>query len=159
MASLTQDMRHQHDPTGRLTALFSRTSTERVPPGSVLLVETWTNASKTTFSTFSGVLLAVRRRGTATSIVLRNVVQKLGVEVRFNVYSPLLKDIKVVQRALAGKDQKGGNLRRARRAKLYYLRRDDRKLAGIGKAIQSLRNEQQQKQQQQQQQRGAKGGR
>lgn len=71
--------------------------------------------------------------------MVRNIVSKLGVEVRFNLYSPLLKDIKIVQRATAGKNDKKGGLRRTRRAKLYYLRSDDRKLAGISKSVAALR--------------------
>ena len=139
MALLEAQLQTERDPNARFTSLFSRKSKVQIPPGSVLLVETYTNPSKTSFSTFSGILIAIRRRGLSSSFVLRNIVSKLGVEIRFNLYSPLLKDIKVVQRALAGKDDKTGKLRRTRRAKLYYLREDDRKLAGIGKSIAALR--------------------
>ena len=40
--------------------------------------------------------------------------------MRFHAYSPMIKDIKVLQRADAKKRQPG--LTRTRRAKLYYLR-------------------------------------
>lgn len=140
MASVEAQIRSERDPQSRLTSLFSRSSKERITPGSVLLVETYSNATKTATSSFSGVLIAIRRRGLSTSFVLRNIVSKLGVEIRFNLYSPLLKDIKVIQRATAGKNDKKGGLRRARRAKLYYLRNDDRKLAGISKSVAALRS-------------------
>jgi hypothetical protein len=55
--------------------LFSRTHPERVRPGSVLTVNL-THAP----TTFSGVLISVRCRGPDTSFVLRNVVQRTGVE-------------------------------------------------------------------------------
>jgi large subunit ribosomal protein L19 len=139
MAAVEAQLRSERDPTSRFTSLFSRTSKDRIPPGSVLLVETYTTASKTSTSTFAGILIAIRRRGVSSSFVLRNIVNKLGVEIRFNMYSPLLKDIKIVQKASVGKNDTTGKLRRARRAKLYYLRNDDRKLASIGKSIAALR--------------------
>lgn len=132
-------LRARYDPGNRLTQLFDRKSPTRIPPGSVLIVESWTSPLKTNFSSFSGVLIAVRRRGVSTSFVLRNLVQKLGVEMRFNLYSPLLKDVRVIQKAEAGKNDKSGKLRRTRRAKLYYLRKDDRRLAGIGNVIKQQR--------------------
>lgn len=106
------------DPNDRLTALFHRKSPDCIPVGSVVIVESWTTPEKTGVTTFSGVLMGIRRRGTSTSFVLRNLISKLGVEVRFNVYSPLLKDVRIVAKAEAGKDKKGG-LKRTRRAKLY----------------------------------------
>lgn len=139
MATLEAQLRSERDPKFYFTSLFSRTSKNQIPPGSVLTIETYTNSSKTSFSTFSGVLIAIRRRGLSTSFILRNIVSKLGVEIRFNLYSPLLKEIKVIQRAIEGKNKKGSGLRRARRAKLYYLRNDDRKLAGISKSVAALR--------------------
>jgi large subunit ribosomal protein L19 len=139
MATVEAQLRAERDPTSRFTSLFSRNSKDRIPPGSVVLVETYTNGTKSSFSTFAGILIAIRRRGLSSSFVLRNIVSKLGVEIRFNLYSPLLKDIKIVQKAVVGKDDKTGKLRRTRRAKLYYLRGDDRKLAGIGKSIAALR--------------------
>lgn len=137
MAALHAQLRHQYDQNGSLTALFSRKSIDRVPPGSIIIVETWNDMTKTTFTSFSGVLIAIRRRGTSTSFVLRNLVNKTGVEMRFNLYSPLIKEIKVVQRAVGSK--RDSRLRRARRAKLYYIRRNDSKLPNIVRAIQLMR--------------------
>jgi large subunit ribosomal protein L19 len=60
------------------------------------------------------------------------------------LYSPLLKDIRVVQRADVGKGEakRKGGLRRARRAKLYYLRNDNSRLAGIGGVVKRMKEEQ-----------------
>ena len=66
-------------------------------------------------------------------IRLRNLVGRTGVEVSFKVFSPLVKDIKVVQRAetsgpaVVGKDgvelpRRKPALRAARRAKMYFVR-------------------------------------
>lgn len=137
MAALNAQLRTQYDQDGSLTALFARNSLDRTPPGSIVIVETWNDITKTTFTSFSGALIAIRRRGTSTSFVLRNIVNKTGVEMRFNLYSPLIKEIKVVQRAVGTK--RDSRLRRARRAKLYYVRRDDSRLPNIARAIQVMR--------------------
>lgn len=137
MAALHAQLRSQYDQDGSLTALFSRNSLDRVPPGSIVIVDSWNDMSKTTFTSFSGALIAIRRRGTSTSFVLRNLVNKTGVEMRFNLYSPLIKEIKIVQRANGTK--RDSRLRRTRRAKLYYLRRDDSRLPNIARAIQLMR--------------------
>ncbi|KAJ2861496.1 hypothetical protein GGI22_002442 [Coemansia erecta] len=80
--------------------------------GDVVLVETQSSISKSAGSTnFTGVCIAIYRRGIDTSFILRNVVNKIGVEIRFMAYSPLVKRIEVVQ--------KGEGFRRA---KLFYLR-------------------------------------
>ncbi|PWN28542.1 hypothetical protein BDZ90DRAFT_231526 [Jaminaea rosea] len=145
MDYLHHQLRSQFDPADRLTRLFHRRSPEQIPVGSVLIVESWTSPAKTGMTTFSGVLMAIRRRGTSTSFVLRNLVQKLGVEMRFNLYSPLLKDVRVVARADVGKGAKNmpqGSIRRVRRAKLYYLRKGDNRIAGIGRMIKSRRQQQ-----------------
>ncbi|GAC97405.1 likely mitochondrial ribosomal protein [Pseudozyma hubeiensis SY62] len=156
MPRVHSELRARYDPGNRLTKLFDRKSADRIPPGSVLIVESWTSPLKTNFSSFSGVLIAVRRRGVSTSFVLRNLVQKLGVEMRFNLYSPLLKDVRVIQKAEAGKNDKSGKLRRTRRAKLYYLRKDDRRLAGIGNVIKQQRLQEEKKAQEMAKRRGGR---
>lgn len=121
--------------------LFSRRSPSRLLPGSVVTVTSYSSPPTAenptpTSNTFSGVLIAIRRRhaGRDTSIRLRNMVGRTGVEVAYKVFSPLLKEIKVVSRAafsgplVAAKgDGKTGTrkkpaLQAARRAKLYFVR-------------------------------------
>lgn len=91
-----------------LRTLFSRHSSTRLYPGSILTV-TLDHAP----TTFTGVLLSIRRRGPDTSFILRNIVQRTGVEMQFFVCSPHLKDIKLVRKPPKG---------RMRKAKLFYLR-------------------------------------
>ncbi|KAG5646421.1 hypothetical protein DXG03_003471 [Asterophora parasitica] len=97
--------------------LFSRQSPNQLLPGSIIQV-TLEHAP----SSFTGVLLGIRRRGLDTSILLRNIIQRTGVEMQFYVNSPHVKDIKVLQKPPGG---------RMRRAKLFYLRDSPEKMSMI----------------------------
>lgn len=94
------------DPTGARTRLFARDNRDAPHPGDVLLV------TFTTGDPFAGVCLNIRRRGTDTAVLLRNRLLATGVEMWVKIYSPTVRSIEVVQRAE----------KRARRARLYYLR-------------------------------------
>ncbi|KAJ7368071.1 hypothetical protein DFH08DRAFT_928374 [Mycena albidolilacea] len=98
-----------------LRHLFSRQSRHQLYPGSIITV-TVEHAPMT----FTGVLLAIRRRGPDTSFVVRNIIQRTGVEMQFFVNSPHLKQIKLLQKPPK---------RRMRRAKLYYLRDSPEKMS------------------------------
>ena len=104
--------------------LFSRRHPMRLKPGAVLTVHT-----KTSPFQFSGVLISIRRRGADTSFVLRNIVQRTGVEMQFFVNSPDLKSISV-QSVAPGKNQ-----HKAKRAKLYYLRHSPEKMTAISAGV------------------------
>jgi len=128
MSYLTQTL---PDPAKQrlLTTYFSRRDRLRILPGSVLSVMLGHAPT-----TFSGVLMSVRRRGLDTSFVLRNVISRTGVEMQFYVMSPHLRDIKILQRAGGGGG--GGKAgRRMRRAKLYYLRDSPEKMTAISAGV------------------------
>ena len=108
-----------------LATLFSHKHPDKIRPGSVLRV-TMEHAPVS----FSGVMLAVRRRGVDTSFVLRNIIHGTGVEMQFFVNSPHLKDIQVL-RDHSGK--RGG--RSVRRAKLYYLRNSPEKMTAFASGV------------------------
>ena len=61
---------------------------------------------------FAGVCLNIRRRGIDTGVLLRGQLTRVGVEMWYKVYSPNVEGIEVVQR----------REKRARRARLYYMR-------------------------------------
>jgi len=62
---------------------------------------------------------------------LRNIVNKVGVEVSFKVCSPMIKEVRVVRRAEGNK----GPVRDLRRAKVNYLRERPQMLAAIASAL------------------------
>jgi large subunit ribosomal protein L19 len=59
---------------------------------------------------FSGVVIARKNTGVATTVTVRRIVQGEGVERVFPVHAPSIVDIKVRKHA------------KVRRAKLYFLR-------------------------------------
>ena len=104
------------DPHSNRRALFDKNSPTCLPIGSVLEVETWDDyPQNTTFQSFAGHIIAVRRRGIDTSFRLRTVVSRDGVEQVFRLFSPNIKAMRVLHRgAVRGKPY--------RRAKLYFTR-------------------------------------
>ncbi|KAL9098950.1 MAG: hypothetical protein Q9163_005479 [Psora crenata] len=95
------------DPTGTRTRLFDRSNPDCPQPGDILL------ATFKTGDPFAGVCLSIRRRGVDTAVLLRNKLLLTGVEMWVKIYSPNVRGMEVVKRAE----------RRARRARLYYLRK------------------------------------
>lgn len=114
-----------------LAVHFSPTHKDRIPPGSVLNV-----LLSTAPSSFAGVLISVRHKGADTTFTLRNVVQRTGIEMRFTVGSPLIKDVQIIQRA-SGKKSSGDvrEGKRMRRAKLFYLRDQPTKMTAISSSV------------------------
>ena len=112
--------------------LFSRSHPDRVRPGSVLTVNL-THAP----TSFSGVLISVRRRGPDTSFVLRNVVQRTGVEMQFFANSPHVKDIVVVSRAGGGSGPADRKKKRKglKKAKLFYLRDSPERMTAVSAGV------------------------
>ncbi|KAL7273937.1 hypothetical protein RUND412_003184 [Rhizina undulata] len=103
------------DPTGTRQKLFSRHNPDAIRVGDILQVR------RKNAEPFAGVLMNIRRRGVDTGFLLRNQVTRVGVEIWFKLYSPLIEGIDVVQR-------KG---KRSRRAKLYYLRKPGHDLGSV----------------------------
>ncbi|EMC93971.1 hypothetical protein BAUCODRAFT_150203 [Baudoinia panamericana UAMH 10762] len=109
IATLTQSQIAVLDPSGARTRLFSPANPDRLQPGDILLVRLRTG------DPVSGVVLAIRRRHQPIdwAVLLRNQLTRVGVEMWFKIYSPNVEGMEIVQR----------KERRARRAKLYYMRK------------------------------------
>ncbi|GAA5854389.1 hypothetical protein JCM8547_001804 [Rhodosporidiobolus lusitaniae] len=157
LRTLNSHLSSQHPHAQAYLPLFSRRSKNRLLPGSVLTVTSYAtpptpeNPNPPT-TVFSGVLIALRRRhaGRDTSIRLRNLVGRTGVEVTFKVFSPLVKDIKVVQRAersgpaVLGKDGKELQRRKpalqaSKRAKMYFVRDQPNRLVSVAGIVRVAR--------------------
>ncbi|GAA5863210.1 hypothetical protein JCM3774_000812 [Rhodotorula dairenensis] len=158
LRTLNAHLSSQHPKADVYLPLFSRRARDRIRPGSVLTVTSYATAPTAENPTpaatvFSGVLIGIRRRhgGRDTSIRLRNLVGRTGVEMVFKVLSPLVKDIKVVQRAetsgpaVVAKDGSTSGPRRkpalkaARRAKMYFVRRQPDRLVSVAGIVKQAR--------------------
>ena len=112
---------------------FSRRHPNRIRVGSVLTV-----TLEHPPHSFSGVLIAIKRKGADTSILLRNIVQRTGVEMQFFLNSPAIKNIKVIQRAggTPPPGEEGVKMGKAMaRSKLYFLRDYPSKMSAISAGI------------------------
>lgn len=111
MSFLRREEREKFNHDNRWS-LFDKNSTERVSAGSVLKVTFFQSKSEMTRpSTFTGVLIAVRRHTSQPTFSLRTVIDTIGVEQLFPVFSPLVSKIEIVKRAIKVKSNKAYWLR------------------------------------------------
>ncbi|KZT58780.1 hypothetical protein CALCODRAFT_494482 [Calocera cornea HHB12733] len=103
-----------------IEGLFAHRNPARARPGSIMSV----TLKRAPFN-FAGILMEVRHKGVDTTFVLRNVVHRTGVEMRFNVSSDNLLSV-TLERNADGKD-----MRRERRSRLFYLRDDPTRMNAI----------------------------
>ncbi|KAF0933803.1 hypothetical protein E2562_019263 [Oryza meyeriana var. granulata] len=66
--------------------------------------------NKRRLSLFKGIIIAKHKSGIHTTIRVRRIIAGVGVEITFPIYSPRIKEIKVIRH------------KKVRRAKLYYLK-------------------------------------
>lgn len=111
MTFLRREQRQKLNVDNRWS-LFDKKSEERVRVGSVLKVTYYQSKSETARpSTFTGVLIAVRHHPSEPNFSLRTVIDSVGVEQLFHVFSPLITKIEVVKRAIKIKSNKAYWLR------------------------------------------------
>lgn len=111
MSFLRREEREKFNHDNRWS-LFDKNSTERVSAGSILKVTFFQSKSEMTRpSTFTGVLIAVRRHPSQPTFSLRTVIDTIGVEQLFPVFSPLVSKIEIVKRAIKVKSNKAYWLR------------------------------------------------
>jgi ribosomal protein L19 len=103
------------DPTGARTALFAKTR-EAAKVGDVLMV-----THRRGGEPFAGVCLSISRRGIDTAILLRNRLAKVGVEMWYKVYNKNVAGIEIVKR----------RAKRARRARLTYMRKPKHDMGSV----------------------------
>ncbi|KAK9143816.1 hypothetical protein Syun_013216 [Stephania yunnanensis] len=81
-----------------------------IQPGYIVQLKVEVPENKRRLSTLKGIVIARRNAGLHTTFRMRRMVAGVGVESVFPLYSPNIKEMKVIDK------------RKVRRAKLYYLR-------------------------------------
>ncbi|KAF5026041.1 hypothetical protein F66182_1833 [Fusarium sp. NRRL 66182] len=119
MPALLKKQLAQLDPTGARTRLFSREHADSAKVGDVLMVTTKGGEP------FSGAFLQIRRRGQDTAIQLRGQMMKVGVEMWFKIYSPTVTGIDIIWR----------RPKRARRARLTYMRKPKHDMGSVDQLV------------------------
>ncbi|KEF51471.1 uncharacterized protein A1O9_12388 [Exophiala aquamarina CBS 119918] len=107
------------DPTGARARLFDKTNLDRAKVGDILY---------TTFKSgepFAGVILSIKGSGPGASVLLRNHLTKIAVEMSIKIYSPLVQSMEIAQRAP----------KRKRRARIYYMRKPEHDLGSVQKVV------------------------
>ncbi|CAM9282263.1 unnamed protein product [Discosporangium mesarthrocarpum] len=90
------------------------------------------SASKPVF--YRGVVIRKVNKGADSSVLLRDVIVDAEVEINIPLYSPLLKSVKVLQKAFIHQGKRKG--KRVRQSRIYYIRDMDHrfyKVTGSGK--------------------------
>ncbi|KAI2469266.1 translation protein SH3-like domain-containing protein [Annulohypoxylon bovei var. microspora] len=111
------------DRTGARTALFSKANPDCAKQGDVLRVTTRRGEP------FAGVCLSIRRGGVDTAILLRNHVSRVAVEMWYKVYSPNVLGLEIVWR----------RPKRARRARLTYMRQPKHDMGNVDHLVEAWR--------------------
>ncbi|KAF6137126.1 hypothetical protein GIB67_030890 [Kingdonia uniflora] len=83
---------------------------EDIRPGYIVQFKVEVPENKRRVSTVKGIVIARRNAGLNTTFRIRRLVAGVGVESLYHLYSPNIKELKVL------------NKKSVRRAKLYYLR-------------------------------------
>lgn len=81
-----------------------------IKPGYIVQLKVEVPENKRRISTLKGIVIARRNAGLNSTFRIRRVVAGVGIESLFPLYSPNIKEIKVLEK------------KKVRRAKLYYLR-------------------------------------
>lgn len=88
----------------------SQRETPEIRPGYIIQMKVESPENKRRVTTIKGIVIARRNAGLNTTFRLRRLVAGVGVESLFPLYSPNIKEVKVLDK------------KKVRRAKLYYLR-------------------------------------
>lgn len=92
-------------------SLFSKTGQNRINTGSMLKISYRTSTTAKNATNFAGVLLAIHRHPAEPTFLMRTIIDGVGVEQKFCVFSPLIEKIEVLKPATL-----------LTRQKLYLLR-------------------------------------
>ncbi|KAE9606878.1 hypothetical protein Lal_00025888 [Lupinus albus] len=85
-------------------------ATPDIRTGDIVEIKLEVPENKRRLSIYKGIVISRQNSGIHTTIRIRRIIAGVGVEIVFPIYSPNIKEIKVVSH------------RKVRRARLYYLR-------------------------------------
>jgi large subunit ribosomal protein L19 len=105
------ESRKSVDPNGERWALLDAKSPTRAGTGSLLRLTYRISRSSPAPVVFNGVLLAIRRSPGNPTIIVRGIIDNVGVEQVFSVFSPLLEKIEILKAALRTNSKKQYALR------------------------------------------------
>lgn len=125
MPALRQQQITKLDPTNARSRLFSREHADSAKVGDVLMV------TSSSGEPFSGAFIQIRRRGADTAILLRGQMMKTGVEMWFKIYSPTVTGIDIIWR----------KPKRARRARLTFMRKPSHDMGSVDSLVTSWKKE------------------
>ena len=106
MDTLRSEYRQQLDSNESRWSLFKRNTPDYVPAGSTLTVSYYENRTLNRLCSFTGFLIGIRRHLSSPTIILRGVVNNLPVEQVFQIFSPLIKEIRCDKKATLLKGRK-----------------------------------------------------
>lgn len=103
----------------------------RPQPGQILRIGYVSNVGdkEEDMKWFTGVTMVIRNKLLGASVILRNVVQGVAVERCFPLFSPLVKEVRVVGQ------------RRVTRNKMYFLREKALRESVFGNALEVPKND------------------
>jgi ribosomal protein L19 len=107
------------DPTGARTRLFSKEHADSAKVGDVLMV------TPKSGEPFAGAFIQIRRQGVDTAIQLRGQLMKTSTEMWFKIYSPTVSGIDIIWR----------RPKRARRARLTYMRKAKHDMGSVDQHV------------------------
>lgn len=107
---MRREQRQKLNEDGRWS-FFDKNSAERATAGSIIKVTYYQSKTDTRPSTFTGILIAIRRHPSEPTFSLRTIIDRIGVEQLFPVFSPLISKIEIVKRAIKIKSNKAYWLR------------------------------------------------
>ena len=108
------------DKNGSRWSLFTKGSSKYIPPGSLVKVTYRPSKSTSNYTQFTGILIALKRGQADPTITIRGLIDGVGVEQVFCVFSPLISKIELLRAPV-----------KKYPSKLYYLREKPEEIASM----------------------------
>lgn len=94
MDNIRESLFEKYDPSGWRRNLINKKNSDCLRSGDIIRV----NYKNQPNNSFMGYVLAIDRNGPDSTILLRNKVTKIGVEMRISLFNPIIERIDIVKR-------------------------------------------------------------